>query len=73
MGFNKLFHLLPGKKTDFILATVRVEIDKKMVPLSQYLTWTNRDFITDPVEHMLEEVLVDVDGEITKRPATIPI
>ena len=56
-----------GRKSDWVLATVRTEIDKKMVALSQYVTWMNRDFETDPVEHMIEETLVCEGGEIKKK------
>lgn len=50
-------------KSDWVLATVRTEIDKKLVALSQYITWMNRYSKEDPVEHMIQEKLVIERGE----------
>jgi hypothetical protein len=42
------------KKSDWVLVTVRSEIDNKLYALSYYLTWIYRDFKSDPVKYMTE-------------------
>lgn len=75
----KMLHIVPEmiktfpkwKKSDFILVTLRAEIDtaengqtKQMFPLSQYITWAYRDFKEDPVEHMRSP---DDNGAVVTR------
>ena len=49
-----------GLKSDWVLATVRLEVNGKMYALSQYLTWMYRDFMRDPVEKMSEKSVITV-------------
>jgi hypothetical protein len=45
-------------KSIYVLGKVRIEIDKKMYALSEYLTWTYQDHTTDPVERMKHSTVV---------------
>jgi Avirulence protein len=49
-----------GRKSDWVVVTIRSEVDGKMYALSQYLTWMNRDFFEDPVEHMTDRSIVTI-------------
>jgi len=48
------------RKSDWVLVTVRSEIDGKMYALSQYLTWLNRNFEEDPVENMTNRSIISI-------------
>jgi len=47
-------------KSIFIVAKTFIEIDKKMHALSEFVTWTYRDFTTDPVDRMKTSTIVIV-------------
>ncbi len=49
-----------GKKSDWVLVTVRSEIDGKIYPFSQYLTWLYRDFQNDPVKKMKDHSIISI-------------
>ncbi len=49
----------PGeRKTDWICASMRIEIEGTLYTLSQYVTWLCRDFIHDPIHTMAERSVV---------------
>lgn len=43
---------LQNNKSHYVVATVQIEIDGKLVQLSQYMTWLYRDFKNDTVDRM---------------------
>ena len=49
-----------GKKSDWVLVTIRSEVNGKMYALSQYHTWLYRDFKEDPIEHMTGRSVVSL-------------
>ena len=46
-----------GMEPDWVIATVRTEINNKMVALSYYVSWMSRDFKEDPTVQMMNEYL----------------
>ena len=60
MLIGQIRNLYEGRKSDWVLATIRFEVDNKMYALSQYLTWLYRDYSTDPFEHMKENSIISV-------------
>ncbi len=57
------------KKSDWILATSYLEINDRIVPLSEYLTWRYRDGHNDPVERRVNFPIVTI---IHQDPFFIP-
>ena len=54
MDFIKdIYTSFEGKKSDWILVTVRCEIQGKLYALTQFCTWMYRTYNDDPVEYML--------------------
>lgn len=45
-----------GRKSDWVMLTVRCEINGKMYALSQYLTWMYRTFNDDPIDFMTTRI-----------------
>lgn len=41
-----------GIKSDWVFGVMRIEIEGKMIALSRYFFWLNRDFVNDPIEKM---------------------
>jgi hypothetical protein len=48
------------KKSDWVLATRRLEVNGKMYALSQYFTWIYRDFVEDPIQHMTGKSVITI-------------
>lgn len=48
------------RKSDWAVATLRLEIDGKLYALSQYVTWMYRDFLEDPVDKMSRDSVVSI-------------
>jgi hypothetical protein len=49
-----------GKKSDWVLVTMRSEVEGNMYAFSQYLTWLYRDFQRDPIEKMKEQSIISI-------------
>jgi hypothetical protein len=47
-------------KSDWIHVALRSPINGKMLVLSEYLTWANRDFVTDPVDQMTGRSIISI-------------
>ena len=47
-----VYNQFSGRKSDWVLATVRCEMHGKMYALTQYLTWMYRTYQDDPVDWM---------------------
>lgn len=60
MLIGEIRNLYEGRKSDWVLATMRFEVNNKMYALSQYLTWLYRDYSTDPLERMKENSIISV-------------
>lgn len=50
---NDIFTCFPGRKSDWVLTTVRCQMHGKMYALTQYLTWMYRTYNDDPVSYMI--------------------
>jgi len=60
-ALQKLRRMYPDYlKSDWIHVAVRSPINGKMRDLSEYLTWANRDFVEDPVDHMTGRSIVAI-------------
>lgn len=49
-----------GRKSDWLRVTMNSEIDGKMYPFSQYITWLYRDFENDPVKKMKDRSVISI-------------
>ena len=58
---NRFHNSYPDEvKTHFVLATASLEINGKLMPISQYLTWMKVDDAKDPMELMTEKSRVAI-------------
>lgn len=46
------------RKSEWVLAKLQLQVDDKFYTTSQFLTWMNRDHITDPVDYMTGRAVV---------------